>query len=48
MQTWVVGLLVRPFVAFIVLACVTKPIARLIHRRMPDNRLKRLLLTRLT
>lgn len=48
MQTWLIGLLLRPFIAFIVLACITKPIVHLIHHRMRDGRLKRLLLTRLT
>jgi len=47
MENMVIGLLLRPLIALLVLACITRPIARAVYKRMKDGRLKRLLFTRL-
>jgi hypothetical protein len=44
METWVIGLVLRPLVMFILLACITRPVARLVFKHMKEGRLKRLLL----
>lgn len=44
MENWVIGLIVRPLVAFIVVACITRPVARLVFKHLKEGRLKRFLL----
>jgi hypothetical protein len=48
MASWLLALLLRPLVLFILLVCITSPIKRAMQRHMRDGRLKRLLLLRLT
>lgn len=40
------GNLLRPFVAFLIVALITRPIRKLVERKLPDGRLKRILLFR--
>lgn len=47
MQTWLIGLFIRPLVLFIIFCCITRPVDRLMRRHMKDGRLKRFLLMRL-
>jgi hypothetical protein len=44
MENWVIGLLLRPLVLFILVACFTRPVARLVFKHMKEGRLKRFLL----
>jgi hypothetical protein len=44
MENRVIGLLLRPLVLFILVACFTRPVARLVFKHMKEGRLKRFLL----
>jgi len=44
MENWVIGLLLRPLILFILVACLTRPVARLVFTHMKEGRLKRFLL----
>jgi len=44
MQNWLIGLVLRPLILFILLACITRPVARLVFTHMKEGRLKRFLL----
>jgi len=44
MENWVIGLLLRPLMLFILVACLTRPVARLVHKHMKEGCLKRFLL----
>ncbi len=47
METWLIALFIKPFVAFLVLAVICYPIKLAVVRFMRDGRVKRLLLTRI-
>jgi hypothetical protein len=44
MENWLIGLVLRPLILFILLVCITRPVARLVFKHMKEGRLKRFLL----
>jgi hypothetical protein len=44
MENWLIGLVLRPLILFIVLVCITRPVARWVFKHMKEGRLKRFLL----
>lgn len=44
MDYWLWGLLLKPFIAFFILAGVALPIRWLIHKKMPEGKFKTMLL----
>lgn len=44
MDYWMIGLLLKPLIAFFLLACVALPIRYLIDKKMPEGKLKTALL----
>lgn len=44
MENWLIGLVLRPLILFILVACITRPVARLVFTHMKEGRLKRFLL----
>jgi len=47
MEYWLWSLLLRPLAAFLLLACVALPIRMLISKKMPEGKMKRILLRRI-
>lgn len=48
MEPWQIAILLKPFALFVLAVLVLYPARRYVQRRMPEGKLKRLLLLRLT
>lgn len=48
LENWQWAILIKPFVAFVFIGLIAYPIRVLVQRKMPEGRLKRLLLLRLS